>query len=422
MASYEIVNNTSRYPYDYSAITDGDTLTYTDTTESQYIIPPISAADANKYLRVNNTGTGTAWNTVANELPSNVGITGPSFLQTQNEVLSYTAISQVPSQTGATAGSLLQTSGTTASWTNAPTVSVINTGTGSLTGIKWGSNTGVDGTTTGVNLRVGGVTIVGVSSNTVTSTGVINITATGSAANPSLSFGDRVAGSLSGIYANPVDDNLNFSTNSTERVKISNTGLTVNNNLILSGTSGNYIQVPNSSSIKWGTAANAIVLDANVDATPSLSYMRINLPVDASTVAENVRFNTFNSYFWKPVYNTKPASYQYDTFSSATYNVNASTPGSLFMYNSITSGSHVKVQLPTTGVLQDGAAIKVYVQTPNNAGSNCYIVGALALVVFTGGGAITNVAANTDYQVTNGSVFEIIYNNNESKYYVFKLV
>lgn len=304
MASYEIVNNTSRFPYDYSVITDGDTITYTDTTESQYIIPPINSADANKYLQVNDTATGSRWNTVANELPSQTG----------------------------NANRLLTTDGTTPSWTATPSATSISLTSGASNGVRFGNstNTGVDGTgSTTVNIRCQGTQALTCTSTAVTTassvsftcgnrigcnlstatetryaigteqftgfggavstagtTGTysmmlarssatgsagserfrvngageallmngtvlkgdgassgsfsfangtlptvnrLNISDLGTATEPTLTFGDLggITGNTgpSGIYANPVDNTINFCTNSTERFKVDNGGV-----------------------------------------------------------------------------------------------------------------------------------------------------------------------------------------------------
>lgn len=292
MASYEVVNNTSRYPYDYSVITDGDTITYTDTTESQYIIPPINPADANKYLQVNDTATGSRWNTVANELPSQTGVTG---------------------------GSVLTTNGTTPSWSNDINLSKVKLaeGTRQSPSLVWNDpqdNTGFYGDgdnsiiysangnnqmkfTTGGILLYGsaGASIRGLSSNDtlvsngsfgfigqapvmqqITSTpsqsssrisvntnniefltsgssvtpsvrmniGTVNIGATvpinishsGDAANPSLMFGDTSTG-RSGLYSNPTNNTINISTDGVERIKIGVGEALLMNGTVLKGDS-----------------------------------------------------------------------------------------------------------------------------------------------------------------------------------------
>ncbi len=76
MTSYEIGSNSSRYPYDYSFVTDGTNGEYTDTTVSNFILPTITAADANKFLEVNDTATGYEYTAVDAELPPQAGQTG----------------------------------------------------------------------------------------------------------------------------------------------------------------------------------------------------------------------------------------------------------------------------------------------------------------------------------------------------------
>ena len=208
-------------------------MSYYEQTDTDSILPSYTITDANKVLKVDNNGLFLQWLNETSELPIQTGNTG-RYLTTNGTITSWGDISQVPTQTG-NANKILTTNGTTATWTDAPTLAVINSASGATSGLKFGSNTGVDGTSTGVNLRVNGVTVASVSSSTITSTGVINITHTGSQTNPSLSFGDRVAGSLSGIYANPTDDNINICTGSTERLRITNTTTTITNNLNVTG-------------------------------------------------------------------------------------------------------------------------------------------------------------------------------------------
>lgn len=73
MTSYEIGSNSSRYPYDYSFVTDGTNGEYTDQTESSFILPTITAADANKFLEVNDTATGYQYTGIEGELPPQAG-------------------------------------------------------------------------------------------------------------------------------------------------------------------------------------------------------------------------------------------------------------------------------------------------------------------------------------------------------------
>lgn len=243
-------------------------MSYYEQTDTDTILPSYTINDANKVLKVDNNGL---------------------FLQWLNET------SDLPTQTG-NANKILTTNGTTATWTDAPTLTVINSASGSQSGLKFGSNTGFDGTSTGVNLRVNGVTIVGVSSSTVTSTGVINITHTGSQTNPSLSFGDRVGGSLSGIYANPVDDTIGISTNSIERFKITNTTTTISNNLNVTGdinSSGTISGVINTNGFNynrssiWNPPATAFQT-LTYDIATHGYYVQINANNDNQTLFINL--------------------------------------------------------------------------------------------------------------------------------------
>ena len=81
MTSYEIGSNSSRYPYDYSFVTDGTNSEYTDTTESSFILPIITGADADKFLQVNAQATGYEYTAVDAELPPQAGQAG-KFLET----------------------------------------------------------------------------------------------------------------------------------------------------------------------------------------------------------------------------------------------------------------------------------------------------------------------------------------------------
>lgn len=325
-------------------------------------LPEYTTADAGKSLKVDSNGVFLQWLAETSELPTQTGNAG-KYLTTDGSTASWGNVSQVPTQTGATSGSLLQTNGTTASWTNAPTVSVINTGTGALTGIKWGSNTGVDGTTTGVNLRVGGVTIVGVSSNTVTSTGIINITATGSATNPSLSFGDRVAGSLSGIYANPTDDTLNFSTNSTERLKITNTTMTVTNNLAVTGNitatgtitgtfnlAGSTI---NCAEVQFG-GTGASITGANAGANSTVNIRTESTDRVVITSADLTLPNCSLS-LQRGIINS------YLIVDAVTHVVSRLTPPIVILTRSIVSTQSARVQLPTPSDVPSGFGFRLYI-------------------------------------------------------------
>lgn len=321
-------------------------------------LPEYTTADANKTLKVDSNGV---------------------FLQWLAET------SELPTQTGATSGSLLQTNGTTTSWTNAPTVSVINTGTGALTGIKWGSNTGVDGTTTGVNLRVNGVTIVGVSSNTVTSTGVINITHTGSATNPSLSFGDRVAGSLSGIYANPTDDNINICTGSVERLRVSNTTTTVSNNLSVTGNitatgtiTGTFNfagSTLNCTEVQFGGTGSSITgANAGANSTVNIRTESTDRVVITSTdltlpnCSLNLQRGTINPFL---------------LIDAFTHVVSRLTPGHVILTRSTSSTQTARIQIPISTDVPSGFGFRLYIfNLPQRLGT----LTNTATIVFTTAG------------------------------------
>jgi len=144
MTSYEIGSNSSRYPYDYSFVTDGTNGEYTDTTETSFILPTITAADANKFLEVNDTATGYQYTGIEGELPPQAGQTG-NFLQTNGTDVSWQSVNQVPTPSGT--GQILNSTGAgTYSFTDNPTIDIIRTGSGSSSGLRIGnSNTGVYG-------------------------------------------------------------------------------------------------------------------------------------------------------------------------------------------------------------------------------------------------------------------------------------
>jgi hypothetical protein len=133
MTSYEIGSNSSRYPYDYSFVTDGTNGEYTDQTESSFILPTITAADANKFLEVNDTATGYQYTEIEGELPPQAGQTG-KFLETNGTSVFWDTVNQVPDVTGGVSGYLLTNNGSSASWTNGP----IGLGTtGTATPMLW---------------------------------------------------------------------------------------------------------------------------------------------------------------------------------------------------------------------------------------------------------------------------------------------
>lgn len=285
MTSYEIGSNSSRYPYDYSFVTDGTNSEYTDTTETSFILPTITAADANKFLEVNDTATGYQYTGIEGELPPQAGQTG-NFLQTNGTDVSWQSVNQVPGITGGVANQyltndgstaswgvisqvpsqagnanrLLTTDGSTASWTNAPSVSSL-TSSGNIIL----SNNGCElrrsanlfmsvadsGTGTGRNFQFfagvasgsavrrffvsAGEVAVDNSAFSVTRTdvihsiaGILNLPTSGSASAPTLMFGDNTdtpVASRSGIWG--TNDVIRFGTDGTERVTIRNDGLTV---------------------------------------------------------------------------------------------------------------------------------------------------------------------------------------------------
>jgi hypothetical protein len=133
MTSYEIGSNSSRYPYDYSFVTDGTTGEYTDTTESNFILPTITGADADKFLQVNAQATGYEYTAVDAELPPQAGQAG-KFLETNGTSVFWDTVNQVPGVTGGVSGYLLTNNGSTSSWTNGP----IGLGTtGAATPMLW---------------------------------------------------------------------------------------------------------------------------------------------------------------------------------------------------------------------------------------------------------------------------------------------
>lgn len=119
MTSYEIGSNSSRYPYDYSFVTDGTNSEYTDTTESSFILPIITGADADKFLQVNAQATGYEYTAVDAELPPQAGQAG-KFLETNGSSVFWDTVNQVPGATAGVSGYLLTNNGSTASWTNGP--------------------------------------------------------------------------------------------------------------------------------------------------------------------------------------------------------------------------------------------------------------------------------------------------------------
>lgn len=115
MTSYEIGSNSSRYPYDYSFVTDGTNGEYTDTTESNFILPIITGADADKFLQVNAQATGYEYTAVDAELPPQAGQAG-KYLETNGTSVFWDTVNQVPGATAGNSGQYLTNNGSTASW------------------------------------------------------------------------------------------------------------------------------------------------------------------------------------------------------------------------------------------------------------------------------------------------------------------
>jgi len=115
MTSYEIGSNSSRYPYDYSFVTDGTNSEYTDTTESNFILPIITGADADKFLQVNAQATGYEYTAVDGELPPQAGQAG-KYLETNGTSVFWETVNQVPGATAGNSGQYLTNDGSTASW------------------------------------------------------------------------------------------------------------------------------------------------------------------------------------------------------------------------------------------------------------------------------------------------------------------
>lgn len=144
MTSYEIGSNSSRYPYDYSFVTDGTNSEYTDTTETSFILPTITGADADKFLQVNAQATGYEYTAVDAELPPQAGQAG-KFLETNGSSVFWDTVNQVP--TPSATGQILNSTGAgTYSFSDNPTIDIIRTGSGSSSGLRIGtSNTGLYG-------------------------------------------------------------------------------------------------------------------------------------------------------------------------------------------------------------------------------------------------------------------------------------
>lgn len=286
MTSYEIGSNSSRYPYDYSFVTDGTNGEYTDQTESSFILPTITAADANKFLEVNDTATGYQYTEIEGELPPQAGQTG-KFLETNGTSVFWDTVNQVPGITGGVAGQyltnngstaswgvisqvpsqagnanrLLTTDGTTPSWTDAPVLTslvtsgniTLSNGNSQFSQLRRNDNVNLvlqdDGSgTRTMTFNIGNLSttrrrlfiqqgtvtvenskfVVSDSSQIHSIAGVLNLSTAGSASAPTLMFGDNTdtpVASRTGIWGS--DNVIRFGTDGTERVTIRNDGLTV---------------------------------------------------------------------------------------------------------------------------------------------------------------------------------------------------
>lgn len=90
----------------------------------------------------------------------------------------------------------------------------------------------------------------------------INITHTGSATTPSLMFGDASTG-RSGLYANPTNNTLNFSTDDVERMSIDTTGIKLDTVRAASGSQvndkGYVFDESRGSGLQWETTTGGIL-------------------------------------------------------------------------------------------------------------------------------------------------------------------
>jgi hypothetical protein len=169
MTSYEIGSNSSRYPYDYSFVTDGTNGEYTDQTESSFILPTITAADANKFLEVNDTATGYQYTEIEGELPPQAGQTG-KFLETNGTSVFWDTVNQVPGATAGNSGQYLTNDGSTARWASNPTlvnnvltcsvpINITHTGVTGDCSIRFNdpdNNSGINGADNTIELVAGG--------------------------------------------------------------------------------------------------------------------------------------------------------------------------------------------------------------------------------------------------------------------------
>jgi hypothetical protein len=200
--------------------------------------------------------------------------------------------------------------------------------------------------------------------------------------------------------------------------------LTVDGNInIVNLVPTGYIQLANNADIKWSGATAAPVIDGFYDtATPTASYVRVILPVDANTTAENVRFNTFNTYFWKPVYNTKAPVFPYTMLSTAgTINVTVDTAPTIILKGVASAGSNVRAAFPDLTALQDGMKYRVICRSKFVSGGDVFLRFDANLSYLINGAAPTVTAANTDISIGAGHVYDIYVNGTDSEYYIIRV-
>lgn len=293
-----------------------------------------------------NTGINMNINNTTGKHEVNFIIKGSNKMTINDDGVSGSLPSELPIQTGATSGSLLQTNGiNTTSWTNSPTLAVINSSSGALGGLKFGSNTGVDGTSSGVNLRVNGVTIIGISSSTITPINPINIIHSGSANNPSLSFGDRVT--ASGIYASPQNDTLNFCTGGVERMKMENTAITISNNL---NVNGSIVLMNPSTSVIISNILNSGNLSFG-NGFPRLSYSTNYIETNSSGTDVNGNLNVFG-FISCPNVSNKTEIISASSTTAYVYNSSNTSPATTLITTN--ASAQKNITLDNLGVSYDG--------------------------------------------------------------------
>jgi len=181
-------------------------------TASTSGLPEYTTADANKILKIDNTGIYVQWLQDTSELP----------IQTGN------------------ANKILTTNGSTTSWTNTPSLDNVtanaykaSTGTATTNGYSF---TGYDNiglfyepSLSTLRVKYGASNLISITSAQVNIPFPLNLNSgSQGATNPALLFNDTTVGSKSGFYGNPTDGNLNASTNGVERWKIGTTNITHN--------------------------------------------------------------------------------------------------------------------------------------------------------------------------------------------------